>query len=103
MKKLVSIFSIAIFATACADPPPEHPTPRQFCTNLEENGCIQGQGFESYNECVEFITEEQKIAAEENCKEKYDAVLVCYWDLWDDCERSCPEEVDELGSCYADY
>ena len=99
MKKVISIIALMTFVSACAEPPPEHPTPKQWCQNLKANDCTEEQGFDDYDDCVEFMQIGEDVSKEYGCQEEWYDYLQCSWYFNASCGTSCDYEMEQWQDC----
>lgn len=98
-EKLVSSIIAIALACSCAEPPPERPTAKQWCRNLEANDCTEEQGFDDYNDCVEFMQIAEDVSKEQGCQREWYDYLQCSWYFNPSCGTSCDYEMEQWQEC----
>lgn len=88
---------VALFG--CADPPPEHPTAKQWCGQVQALQCTEEQGFTSREDCEEEMGFVEEFSLDAGCKSDYEEFLKCNWYLENYCTSSCDQEAARWSSC----
>ena len=100
MKKVMSLIALMTFVSACAEPPPEHPTTKQWCARVQEYACTEEQGFTSKEDCEEEMGFVEEVSMETGCKSDYEEILVCNWYLGSSCTTNdCDYAYNQWSDC----